>query len=78
MITSLGGRPMARDIVKALSGTLYEIQYVVHSTTLNEDVYACYRLSSYDGMPIGGLAWIPVSELTPDDRIRLRARKENR
>jgi hypothetical protein len=49
------------------SGKFYEIQYVVHPRPITHgcDVFACYRLSDYDGMPIGSLVWIAESELEP-------------
>lgn len=52
-------------IVKSKSsGDLYEIQYVVHPQPnfTTDEVYACYRLSGYDGMPIGGRVWIAAGE----------------
>ena len=51
------------------SGDLYEIQYVVYGTI--GYLAACYRLSGYDGMPIGGLVWLPVDEFIDDDRRRV-------
>lgn len=56
---------MNRNMVKMKSGELYEIQYVVHPrpATHGCDVYACYRLSAYDGMPIGSLVWIAETDL---------------
>lgn len=49
------------------SGQLYEIQYVIHPkpSFTTDDVYACYRLSATDGMPIGSLVWITASEFEP-------------
>lgn len=49
------------------TGSLYEIQYVVHPRpfTYGGDVFACYRLSGYDGMPIGPRVWIAESEFEP-------------
>ncbi len=72
---------MNRNVVKRKSdgtefdGRLYEIQYVVHSACGNdaEDVYACYRLSNYDGMPIGPLVWVAKGELEETDVTRLDA-----
>lgn len=51
----------AMSIVKhRQTGTLYEIDYVVHSTRADgKDVYACHKLSAYDGMPIGPLVYLP-------------------
>ena len=60
--------PMAgRKRKSKTSGDLYEIQYVVHPRSASHgcDVFACYRLSSYDGMPIGPLVWIAESEFEP-------------
>ena len=59
---------MNSNIRKSIpSGETYEIQYVVHPRpiTHGEDVYACYRLSARDGMPIGSLVWITASDLEP-------------
>ena len=69
---------MSSSIVKSLTGTLYEVQYLVHPSISapsdTTDVYACYRLSAYDGMPIGRLVWVAESELEPQDRERLHGR----
>lgn len=45
------------------SGEWYEMQYIVHPQPnyTTGDVYACYRLSATDGMPIGPLVWINAS-----------------
>lgn len=54
------------DIVKSkTSGRLYAIDHVVHSSrgVDGEDVFACYMLSAYDGMPIGSMVWIAKSEI---------------
>lgn len=57
------------------TGTLYEIQYVVHRSATapaaTTDVYACYRISVYDVMPIGSLVWVAASELIEEDRTRV-------
>ena len=49
------------------SGALYEPQYIVHPAEYapanQADVFACYRLSAYDGMPIGSLVWLSADEL---------------
>ena len=49
------------------SGDLYEVLYVVHSPAAhpNQDVFACYRLSAYDGMPIGSRVWVAENEFEP-------------
>jgi hypothetical protein len=55
---------MNKNIVKSKDGReSYEIQYTIHSSVLNTTVYACYRLSAYDGMPIGPLVFIPISQV---------------
>lgn len=63
-------------ITKGAEGNLYEIQYVVHRSATAPssatDVYACYRISNYDGMPIGSLVWIAENELVDADRKRVQ------
>lgn len=52
-------------IVKHIpDGRLYEVHHVYHSNRQNhdEDVYACHRLSAYDGMPIGPLTYVLVKD----------------
>lgn len=47
-----------------VTGRLYEIQYAVHTKQADgQDVYACYLLSAYDGMPVGNLVFIRAGEL---------------
>jgi hypothetical protein len=63
---------MSYHMVKhRVTGALYEIAYVTHSLAHNGDVYAAYRLSSYDGMPIGPRVWIAVNEFEPADVERI-------
>lgn len=66
---------MNANIVKSKTGTLYEIQYVVHPRSVAHgcDVYACYRLSATDGMPIGPRVWIAATDLIDADRERISA-----
>lgn len=49
------------------TGQLYELQYVVHPSENvpkgTTDVYACYKLSPTDGMPISSLIWLSLDEL---------------
>ena len=62
------GRAMNTNSRKAKdSGCFYEIQYVVHPRPITHgcDVYACYRLSATDGMPIGPLVWIADVDFEP-------------
>jgi hypothetical protein len=71
---------MNSRLVKAKnSGELYEIQYVVHRAVWAPsnvtDVYACYRISNYDAMPIGSLVWISADQLIEEDRMRIAALK---
>lgn len=55
---------MNRSIVKSKrDGTLYEVQYLFHSDLIDVDLYVCYRLSVYDGMPIGGLVYVLADEV---------------
>lgn len=66
-----GSEPRKEQEVKSsiakhrTTGELYSVEYVVHSVNQvdGEDVFACYKLSAYDGMPIGSLVHIPKSEL---------------
>lgn len=63
-------------IVKTKTGKpsdLYEVQYVEKLSTIGDELFACYRLSAYDGMLIGPIVFIPASELIPEDVTRLRA-----
>jgi hypothetical protein len=65
---------MNNNLVKTKSGELHEIQYVVHPRPLHVasgDVYACYRISATDGMPIGPLVWIATIDLMDSDQKRL-------
>lgn len=66
---------MNQRVVKTFSGKLYEIQYLLAPSTtapsIDMPVYACYRLSAYDGMPIGSLVHIAASELMDADRQRV-------
>lgn len=68
----------ARIVKRKTSDTpdqLYEVQYVVHpaqhAPASTVDVYACYRLSAYDGMPIGSLIWLRADELVDADAMRV-------
>ena len=36
------------------TGELFKVEHIFHSAGF-PDIYACYRLSGYDGMPIGSL-----------------------
>ena len=57
---------MNKNMVKhKQTGQLYEIQHVIHSTRAidGEDVLVCYRLSAYDGMPIGSLVHLRKDEV---------------
>jgi hypothetical protein len=49
------------------TGELYEIQHVIYSrvdaVNADADVLACYRLSAYDGMPIGSLVHLQRDEV---------------
>lgn len=65
---------MNTNIRKTHSGEAYEIQYVVHPRPITHgcDVYACYRLSKTDGMPIGGLVWIAKTDFEPVWFVRTR------
>jgi len=47
------------------TGKLYEIDHVIHSKNGvdGEDVYACHKLSEYDGMPIGPLVYLKKVEV---------------
>lgn len=62
-------------MTRGLEGNLYEVQYLVHPSPTapadTTDVYACYRISNYDGLPIGSLVWIAASELVGADRQRI-------
>ena len=40
-----------------ITGRLYEIQHI------DGDIYACLRLSYYDGMPIGDLVYLRKDEV---------------
>lgn len=57
--------------------TYYEIQYVIHPRSVAHgcDVFACYRLSATDGMPIGSRVWIALSDLCDSDQRRLTPEK---
>ncbi len=58
------------QIVKSKSDprTLYSVQYLIahpsaSAPTAVTDVYACVRLSAYDGMPMGGTVFIAENEI---------------
>lgn len=62
---------MNKMVVKTKSGTLYEVVSLIHAHTLGERLYSAYRLSEYDGMPIGSLVHLIASELIDEDAARL-------
>lgn len=53
-----------RIVKHRASDRLYEVDHVVFSTRgwAVDDVYCCYQLSAYDGMPVGERKWIPCHE----------------
>ena len=58
--------PKKGDIAKHReNGKLYQVEHVVHDDrgVYDEDVFACYALSGYDGMPIGPQVWVERSKL---------------
>jgi hypothetical protein len=69
---------MVGDTVKTTEGTLYEVYSVVIGGTTAPayctPVYNCYRLSNYDGMPIGMLVNIDETQISQgwDSKRNLR------
>lgn len=57
-----------RLVKHATTGDVYEVAYVVRNV---DAMFACYKLSAYDGMPIGELVHIPASNIVEADAKRI-------
>lgn len=54
-------------VIKARSGELYVVEAVTTNTT-GGLLYRAYRLSAYDGMPIGPIVHVQPADLVEEDQ----------
>lgn len=56
--------PKPGDYIRSTrTGRQYVVEKLIEAqSTVDTEVLACYRLSDYDGMPIGSLVYVALSD----------------